>query len=57
MPGEKAPPPPPPPQLVEVMDRQTRLLETLAEGILHHHGGQSDDFQRKLEGVDDGYLP
>jgi hypothetical protein len=32
------------------MDRQTRLLETLAEGILHRHGGQLNDFQRKLEG-------
>jgi hypothetical protein len=38
MPGEEAPPPPPP-QLAEVMDRQTRLLETLAEGILLRHGG------------------
>jgi hypothetical protein len=38
-PGEEAPPPPPPPQLAEVMDRQTRLLETLAKGILHRHGG------------------
>jgi hypothetical protein len=37
--GGDAPPPPPPPQLAEVMDRQTRLLETLAEGILHCHGG------------------
>jgi hypothetical protein len=27
-----------------VMDRQTRLLETLAEGILHRHGGQPNDF-------------
>jgi hypothetical protein len=43
-PGEEAPLPPPPPQLAEVMDRQTRLLETLAEGILHHHGGKPNDF-------------
>jgi hypothetical protein len=50
VPGEEAPPPPPPPQLVEVMDRQTRLLEKLVEGILHPHGGQPNDFQRKLEG-------
>jgi hypothetical protein len=32
------------------MDRQTHLLEALAEGMLHHHGGQPNDFQRKLEG-------
>jgi hypothetical protein len=39
MPSGDAPPPPPPPQLAEVMDRQT-----LAEGILHRHGGQPNDF-------------
>jgi hypothetical protein len=32
------------------MDHQTCLLETLAEGILHCHGRQPNDFQRKLEG-------
>jgi hypothetical protein len=32
------------------MDRQTRLLETLAEGILHRYEGQPNDFHRKLEG-------
>jgi hypothetical protein len=32
------------------MDRQTRLLETLSKGMLHRHGGQPNDFQRKLEG-------
>jgi hypothetical protein len=32
------------------MDRQTRLLETLAQGMLHRHGGPPNDFQRKLEG-------
>jgi hypothetical protein len=37
--GGDAPPPPPPPQLAEVLDRQTHLLETLAEGMLLRHGG------------------
>jgi hypothetical protein len=32
------------------MDRQTRLLETLAQGMLHCHGGPPNDFQQKLEG-------
>jgi hypothetical protein len=32
------------------MDRQTRLLETLAQGMLHHHEGPPKDFQWKLEG-------
>jgi hypothetical protein len=32
------------------MDHQAHLLKTLAEGILHRHGGQLNDFQRKLEG-------
>jgi hypothetical protein len=45
VPGGEAPPPPPPsPQLAEVMDRQTRLLEALAEGMLHRQGGQPNDF-------------
>jgi hypothetical protein len=48
--GGEAPPPPPPPQLAEVMDHQTRLLETLAQGMLHRHGGLPNDLQRKLEG-------
>ena len=43
-------PPPPPPQLAEVMDRQTCLLEALAQGMLHRHGGPPHDFQQKLEG-------
>ena len=42
--GGGAPPPPPPPQLAEVMDRQTCLLEALAQGMLHHHGGPPNDF-------------
>jgi hypothetical protein len=42
--GGEAPPPPPPPQLEEVMDRQTCLLETLAQGMLHHHEGPPNDF-------------
>ena len=42
--------PPPPPLLSEVMDPQTRLMETLAERLLHHNGGPPNDFQRKLEG-------
>jgi hypothetical protein len=45
--GEEAPPPPPP-QLAEVMDRQTHLLETLAQGMLHRHEGPPNDFQQKL---------
>ena len=40
----------PPPLLVDVMDRQPRLLETLAEGLLWRNGGPPNDFQRKLEG-------
>jgi hypothetical protein len=32
------------------MDRQTHLLEALAEEMLHRQGGQPNDFQRKLEG-------
>jgi hypothetical protein len=32
------------------MDHQTRLLETLAQGMLHRHRGPPNDFQRKLEG-------
>jgi hypothetical protein len=48
--GKEASPPLSPPQLAEVMDRQTRLLETLAQGMLHRHGGPSNDLQRKLEG-------
>ena len=48
--GDNDAPPPPPPSLSEVMDRQTRLLEALADGILHHpRGGPPNDFQRKLE--------
>jgi hypothetical protein len=27
-----------------VMDRYTCLLETLAEGMLHHQGGQPNNF-------------
>ena len=47
--GEDAPPrgddaPPLPPLLSEVMDRQTRLIETLAEGLLRHNGGRPNDF-------------
>ena len=42
--------PPPPPLLSEVMDCQTHLMETLAEGLLRHNGGLPNDFQRKLEG-------
>jgi hypothetical protein len=49
-PEGEAPPPPPIPQLAEVMDRQTRLLEKLAQGMLHRHGGPPNDFQQKLEG-------
>ena len=36
--------PPPPPLLSEVMDHQTCLMDTLAEGLLHHNGGQPNDF-------------
>jgi len=32
------------------MDHQTRLMETLAEGLWGHNGGLPNDFQRKLEG-------
>ena len=32
------------------MDRQTRLMETLAEGLLRRNGGPPNDFQHKLEG-------
>nr|AAD22157.1 hypothetical protein [Sorghum bicolor] len=49
--GDNDAPPPPPPSLSEVMDRQTRLLEALADGILRRPGGgPPNDFQRKLEG-------
>ena len=53
--GEDAPPrgddaPPPPPLLSEVMDHQTHLMETLAEGLLCRNGGLPNNFQRKLEG-------
>jgi hypothetical protein len=48
--GGEAPLPPPQPQLAEVMDCETCLLETLAQGMLHRHGGPPNDFQRKLEG-------
>jgi hypothetical protein len=41
--GEDAPPPLPP-LLAEVMDHQTHLMETLAEGLLHHNGGPPNDF-------------
>jgi len=36
--------------MAEVMTRQTELLETIAENMLHRQGGQHNDFQRKLEG-------
>jgi hypothetical protein len=32
------------------MDRQMRLMETLAEGLLRYNGGPPNDFQWKLEG-------
>ena len=32
------------------MDRQTRLLEAMAEGLNRRQGGPPNDFQRKLEG-------
>ncbi|XP_066373068.1 uncharacterized protein [Miscanthus floridulus] len=32
------------------MDRQTHLMETLAEGLLHRRDGPPNNFQRKLEG-------
>ena len=53
--GEDAPPggnnaPSPPPLLFEVMDHQTHLMETLAEGLLCPNGGPHNDFYRKLEG-------
>ena len=34
-----APPPPPPLVMAEVMTRQTELLETIAENMLHRQGG------------------
>ena len=42
--------PPPPPNLAEVMAQQTQLLAALVDGANRHHGGQQNDFQRKLEG-------
>ena len=36
--------PPPPPLLSEVMDGQTCLMETLAEGLLRCNGGPRNDF-------------
>ena len=32
------------------MAHQTELLEAMAENMMHRHGGQHNDFQRKLEG-------
>ena len=49
--GEDAPPrgdnaPPPPPLLSEVMDRPMRLMETLAEGLLHRNEDRPTTFRR-----------
>ena len=35
---------PPPPLLANVMDHQTHLMETLAEGLLHCWDGPTNDF-------------
>jgi predicted double-glycine peptidase len=48
-------PPPPPPTLIEVMDRQTQLLQRLTEAVesrnnrAHHQGPLEEDLQRKIE--------
>jgi hypothetical protein len=34
----------PPPLLSEVIDHQTRLMETLAEGLLRYNGSPPNDF-------------
>ena len=38
------PAPPPAPVLAEVMDRQTRLLEAMVEGLNRRQGGPPNDF-------------
>jgi hypothetical protein len=46
---------PPPPTLAEIMDRQTQLLQRLAESVeqrnhgAHRHGPPEEDLQRKIE--------
>jgi hypothetical protein len=48
-------PPPPPPTLAEIMDRQTQLLQRLAQSVeqrnhgAHRQGPPEEDLQRKIE--------